>query len=126
MRSSWTPRLALGRQPGLVSAALGLIMLPVSVGMISTGAAAHESWINQQNAVDPVTKQSCCGDYDCALVPATRIKVVPGGYFVIDTGETIPESRALPSPDGEYWRCRMRASDPYSATRCFFRGLPGT
>jgi hypothetical protein len=68
----------------------------------------------------------CCGEKDCAVVPATRVRVVPGGYFLLDTGETIPEEVAKPSPDGEFWRCRVNADEPNSLTRCFFRGLPGS
>jgi hypothetical protein len=67
----------------------------------------------------------CCGEKDCAIVPATRIRIVPGGYLLLDTGEIFPEDVAKPSPDDDFWRCRTDAADPKSPTRCFFKPLRG-
>ena len=36
--------------------------------------------------------------------------------------EVVPYSRALPSPDGAYWRCKR----PDGSPRCFFAPPPGS
>ncbi len=82
-------------------------------------AAAHDHWINHHFAW-------CCGEEDCAPIPAGEVRIQPGGYLIVQTGEVIPESKALPSADGQYWRCQYLVGSLKGQTRCFFRGLPGS
>jgi hypothetical protein len=79
-------------------------------------ARAHDAWWNGKE-VDPATKRMCCGDNDVKHLTREQVKAVPGGYLLQDTGEIIPEARAQPSPDGEYWVFRW--GSPIQ-TQCFF------
>lgn len=61
----------------------------------------------------------CCGQNDCREVHARHVSLPAPGYRVIETGELVPESEALPSPDGKFWRCFWGGS-----MRCFFSPIP--
>lgn len=108
--------------PLWLGVALFALTIAFIAAMFPSQVRAHgdAAWIRQGKHA------WCCGREDCAMVPATRVRVVPGGYLLLDTGETIPEDRAMSSPDGEFWRCRVNAADPNSKTRCFFRAPPGS
>lgn len=83
-------------------------------------AAAHDHWISDNFSW-------CCGEEDCAPLSAGDVRIRPGGgYLIIQTGEVIPESEALPSADGQCWRCQYLKGELKGRTRCFFRGLPGS
>ena len=84
--------------------------------VIATPAAAHDRWWNGKE-VDPATKRYCCGDNDVTHLTREDVKVVPGGYRLADTGEVVGQSRAQPSPDGEYWVFRWGSP---KQTQCFF------
>jgi hypothetical protein len=87
--------------------------------LLAVPARAHDHWISHNFAW-------CCGNEDCAPVKTENVRVVPGGYLIVQTGEVIPESQALPSVDGEYWRCQYMKGALKGQTRCFFRGLAGS
>lgn len=103
------------------------VLLIAVIFAMSTGAFGHgiASWIMEKGYVDPVSGLDCCGEKDCKPLPGDQVKITPGGYFIVPTGETIPESRALPSKDGQFWRCTVLGVDG-NVTRCFFRGIPGS
>lgn len=63
--------------------ALALIIL-----LAATPAAAHDQWWNGKE-VDPVTKRVCCGQADAKHLEKAEVQVVPGGYRLDDTGETV-------------------------------------
>jgi hypothetical protein len=86
------------------------------------GAAA---WIMEKDARDPETNLSCCGKDDCKPVPGSEVSIVPGGFYLKQTGETIPYHRALESQDGQYWRCEYQIGNVVGKTRCFFKVEPG-
>ena len=87
---------------------------------LSAEAFAHESWISKgkfRNAAN----EWCCGDIDCVVIPKERVHPNGVGYdLVLDRTETVPYPEALPSQDGQYWRCRR--SD--GSRRCFFAPQP--
>jgi hypothetical protein len=91
-------------------------------------AKAHgdAQWIADSNQRDPVTGLLCCGAEDCDPLPGDRVKIVPGGYFLIDSEEMIEQQRVLPSQTGDYWRCRYTFGDMEGKTRCFFAPVPGS
>jgi hypothetical protein len=65
----------------------------------------------------------CCGKDDCARLPDDGVIRLPdGGYFVVETQETIPGSSGSiePSQDGFYWRCRYTSGERMNMTRCLF------
>lgn len=77
-------------------------------------ALGHEHWISgKRNAVN----EWCCGPGDCDVVLAIEV----GNYWVIvDGGEVVPKDEALPSLDGQFWRCHR----PDGTRRCFFAPSP--
>lgn len=83
-------------------------------------AAAHDSWISRGKFKN-TANEWCCGDIDCAVVPENRVHPNGVGYdLVLDRTETVPYSEALPSQDGQYWRCHR----PDGTRRCFFAPQP--
>ena len=58
----------------------------------------------------------CCNDKDCRPLPAGAVRLTAGGWFIVETGETIPFEKAKPSLDNQFHRCEARNG----ATRCFF------
>lgn len=63
----------------------------------------------------------CCGPAECRQLAAGDVAVTRGGYLIRSTGETIPFSKATPTPAerGGYWRCRDAEGIVYK-TKCFF------
>jgi hypothetical protein len=88
----------------------------VALAMLITHKShAHDTWRNG-NAVDPITKNLCCGQNDCFVVPLEHVHYNSLGDALIDTdGDRIPANRIQPSPDGFAWRCRWGGE-----TKCFF------
>ncbi len=95
-------------------------------------AFAHDSWISSgghRNAAG----EWCCGEGDCFAIPADSVEYGLGqlaskdgspavwGYKLHGV-EFVPESEAMPSPDGKFWRCQR----PDGTRRCFFAPPPGT
>lgn len=76
-------------------------------------------WINQGRHQNPAGEW-CCGPGDCFIMAPVRI--TSAGYFLPQTGETIPYAEAQPSPDGQFWRCKR----PDGSRRCFFAPPPST
>jgi hypothetical protein len=83
-------------------------------------ASAHDSWISRgkfKNAAN----EWCCGDIDCEVIPENRVHPNGVGYdLILDRTETVPYAEALPSQDGQYWRCHR----PDGSRRCFFAPEP--
>lgn len=77
-------------------------------------APAHDSWI-ARGALRNGAGEWCCGEGDCVVIPSDRIKSSALGYM-LDRAESVPYSEALPSLDGQYWRCKR----PDGSRRCFF------
>jgi hypothetical protein len=77
---------------------------------------AHDSWISRGGFRGPQNGEWCCGASDCMVVPSASVKPSNQGFEVSTTNETIPYLEALPSADGQYWRCHR----PNGTRRCFF------
>jgi hypothetical protein len=93
----------------------------------SSIAYAHDSWISRGAFRGPQNGEWCCGAADCFVVPSSSVKVSGGGYELQTNNvqsndaqstskEVIPYKEALPSADGQYWRCQR----PNGTRRCFF------
>lgn len=95
--------------------------------LLATPAWGHgaASWIMEGELRDPVSHEWCCGAEDCEPVPSDMVSRVPDGFYLKHTGETIPESRAMDSKDGQFWRCRYLHGIDTGKTRCFFKTEPG-
>ncbi len=79
-------------------------------------ALAHDSWISRGGFRGPTNGEWCCGDHDCVVIPTYLVKPNGVGYELLATKEVVPYNEALPSQDGQYWRCH-RAD---GSRRCFF------
>ena len=122
--------------------ALTRSLLVLLLTCCGTAAHAHDIWINRGAYKNPAGEW-CCGAEDCGVVSPHAVHAVSGGYSVVGTvtygkaitgnahdgpttqdqvNELIPYSRALPSPDGAYWRCKR----PDGTPRCFFAPPPGS
>lgn len=121
MRNHPAPPPPPAGNPFVAILVIGLAFIGFMVWAGNARGHGQAAWIQQSPDFS-----WCCSTNDCAMLPSDGVRVVPGGYFIVETGETIPEEKAKPSPDGEFWRCRTDAADPKSPTRCFFRSPPGS
>jgi hypothetical protein len=117
-------------------------VLVLGLTFVGSAALAHDLWISRGGYKNPAGEW-CCGAEDCGLVSPNAVKATSGGYSVVGTvtygeavtgnsfdgptytdsvNEVVPYSRALPSPDGAYWRCKR----PDGSPRCFFAPPPGS
>lgn len=90
--------------------ALSTAILVAATVAVASPAAAHH-WY----------PDFCCHEDDCfTVVPGEDVRLVPGGYEVVATGELISVEQARESPpeaNGEWARC-TEDSDPKNPTRC--------
>ena len=97
-----------------------LALAAVAVTAMFTLAAAHGAaeWI-ARGAYKNAAGELCCGERDCFELASGDVSVTASGYFVRSIREIVPFSEALPSPDGQYWRCQWGG-----ARKCFFAPPP--
>jgi hypothetical protein len=113
-----------------------LVLLLITAAPAWAHDSGDGSWMNQGNLIDPVTKDWCCNEQDCAPVPAGGVVMIdifaiggssnaqhlptpPPSYLITETGEHIPEERVIwRSPDGRWWRCRNLGGEHPGSTRC--------
>ena len=83
-------------------------------------ASAHgpAEWI-ERGGFKNAAGELCCGERDCFELSGDDVSITASGYFVRSIRETVPFSEALPSPDGNYWRCQWGGS-----RKCFFAPPP--
>jgi hypothetical protein len=115
--------------------------LAVAMLLLIGPSPAHQSWISQEGATNPVTGKWCCGARDCGIVMPAPIATTAGwaihGDEIIDhdgrrvrVDEVVPYEEASPSPDGYFWRCHTLEGTLYDVQnhatyvdgqrRCFF------
>jgi hypothetical protein len=102
-----------------------ILLIGLATFVMTGGARGHDSWINKGGFRDPQTKSHCCGENDCEVIPGDMVSITPYGYYLKQTGETIPTARAMDSEDGQFWRCKFLAGIDTGRTRCFFKVEPG-
>jgi hypothetical protein len=93
-----------------------------ALAMLAPTASAHDHWINAGEYRDPVSSNLCCGESDCGALDPQFIVRTEDGFYLMTTGETIPNDRVLVSEDGRFWRCHY----PDGSTRCFFAPFQGS
>jgi hypothetical protein len=104
------------------------IMFVAGTAFLATArrpAWGHAHWISDGTFKDPESKEWCCNSTDCKPIPGSEVAPITGGYYLRQTGETIPHHRALDSKDGQFWRCEYMAGINTGKTRCFFKVEPG-
>lgn len=111
---------------------LARLLLLIPMLLVGPLALAHDSWISR-GALKNAAGEWCCGEGDCFVIPSGSVEYGLGqlastegaqavwGYRLFGV-EFVPESEAMPSPDGQYWRCKR----PDGSRRCFFAPPPGT
>lgn len=117
-------RVALGevavmQKSALLKCTLMASCVALNGSIVLHSALAHDVWSNN-SLVDPKTKLLCCSGAEAEHLDKDKVKIVSGGYKLVDTGEIVPESRAQPSPDGEYWVFHYHGN-----LQCFFAPLQG-
>ena len=93
---------------------LTLAALAVTATLSLASAHGPAEWI-QRGGYKNAAGELCCGERDCFELTSSDVSVTAAGYFVHSTKETVPFSEALPSPDGNYWRCQWGGT-----RKCFF------
>lgn len=117
-------------------------LLVLALSLFCYSAFAHDAPI-RQGGYKNLAGEWCCGAGDCGVVSPENVKVGSGGYSLRgpvtygasatgnaadgptwqeDLNEIVPYSKALPSPDGAYWRCKR----PDGSPRCFFAPPSGS
>lgn len=69
----------------------------------------------------------CCSDQDCMEVPASFVRMSPGGYEIPSRGVTIPygDKRIRIAPDGKWHVCEVQDDlDAGNHILCIY--VPGT
>ena len=91
----------------------------VFLSTISSPASPHDYWSNG----DPVpawTKRWCCGASDVHHLHPGAVHIMLDGYHVDGLGAVIPFSKAMPSPDGQYWAFFKNEDAPEAHVACFY------
>jgi len=109
---------------------LARLFVVVCVLVVAIDALAHDSWISRGGHRNGAGEW-CCGEGDCLVVAPERIVITAGGYAIVGQTagaggavpvEVVPFSEAMPSQDGQYWRCKRNDG----SRRCFFAPPPNT
>lgn len=99
--------------PGRPFPHFALPLTLAALALLAQARASAHSWY-------PI---ECCSGFDCRPVAQTMVRLTATGWFVVETGETIPFSRARLSPDGRFHRCSP-GGRPHARTICLF--VPAT
>ncbi len=90
------------------------ILAVLSFIFFHTPSFAHDFWKTGE-AVDPQTKNKCCGWNDTKELDPKVVVPMKGGFFLMDTHEFIANARVQPSQDNSIWASRWGGE-----TKCFF------
>ena len=106
--------------PASIRAVARVSFAAVLIGATLSLASAHgpAEWI-QRGGYKNAAGELCCGERDCLELSAGDVTVTENGYFVHSVREIVPFNEALPSPDGQYWRCEWGG-----VRKCFFAPPP--
>lgn len=105
-------------------------MLVFAVVFWASYSHAHDSWINKGGYKNKAGEW-CCGEGDCFMIPKQFVTMSGSNYVIVRNPwvgigptqvESVPYTEAMPSPDGEFWRCKR----PDGSRRCFFAPPPGS
>jgi hypothetical protein len=100
----------------MISHTSRILLTAAAIFSFTSIAYAHDSWISRGGFRGPQNGEWCCGASDCFVVPSSSVKPSNDGFELDVTKETVPYKEALPSVDGQYWRCHR----PNGTRRCFF------
>lgn len=92
--------------------------------LCASPALAHDFWSDGE-PVPEYVKADCCGKADAHHLQASAVHIKSDGYHIDGLPSVIPMSKALPSPDGQYWIFFSNAGLPDPMIFCFFVPLNG-
>ena len=87
-------------------------------------ALAHDFWSNGE-PVPAWVKKWCCGDNDVHRLQAGAVHILADGYHVDGLATVLPFSKAIPSPDGQYWAFFRDEEGPEAHVSCFYAPTNG-
>lgn len=93
--------------------------------LLTTPAAAHQSWSNGEEVPEWV-KAQCCGKSDAHHLNPSAVHITPEGVRIDGLNVLIPISRVLPSMDGQPWAFWNPNAEPSPLIYCIFLPLNGT
>lgn len=96
-----------------VLALAGLVVVALLIGAALV-ASAHDAPSGWRYPL------SCCHKRDCAPLDPKLIQATEQGWYLMESGEVIPYSKAREAPDGLFHRCVKRPEDRRSETLCLF------
>lgn len=88
--------------------------------------AAPRTWPHEKEASLPLVlvhswyDPYCCNDRDCRPVADGSVRPTTGGWFVQETGETVPYSQARESQDGRFHVCIWPPGAKIPKVRCLY------
>lgn len=102
------------KHPILLTAIIIATILAVVMLFLSENTKAHE-WYDYE----------CCSETDCHPLPVDAVQATPEGWFIKESGETIPygDPRERKSKDSGYHRCTMTGytgTGRILITRCLY------
>ena len=92
---------------------------------ITGSAHGHNFWENGEE-VPAWVKSSCCGKADSRHLKASAVHLMADGYHIDGLDVVVPEAKALPSPDNNYWGFWNPAYEPNPLIYCLFVPFRGT
>ena len=98
-------------------------LIPAIV-LAAAPAAAHDFWSNGE-PVPAWTKKWCCGPADVHRLAPGAVHIRQDGYHLDGLSTVTPFSKAMPSPDGQYWAFFRTEDGPDAHVICFYAPLNG-
>jgi hypothetical protein len=95
------------------------LVLSIPIILFNSAASSHDFWSNGE-PVPAWAKQWCCGKSDVHRLHAASIHIMPDGYHVDGLNNVLPFSKAMPSPDGQYWAFFKEDEGPEAHVSCFY------
>ena len=99
-------------------------LLSLVAFLIVPVASAHDFWSNGE-PVPAWTKRWCCGASDVHRLEPGAVHILQDGYHLDGLSTVMPFSKAMPSPDGQYWAFFKVEDGPDAHVACFYAPLNG-
>jgi len=95
------------------------LIASVELILMSSQAFPHDFW-SDGGKVPEWTKRWCCGAADVHRLKLGSVHIMQDGYHVDGLATVLPFSKAMPSPDGQYWAFFKDEELPYAHVACFY------
>lgn len=99
------------------------IELAAALLFVAPAAHAHDRWADGE-PVPAWVRAVCCGPTDVHHLRADQVELRSDGWHIEGYPDVVPESKAEPSPDGDYWvfykQFPVSSGGGFSNIYCFF------